>query len=425
MSIATEQPAWHLPKLVGFRFAFIYFVLYAFPFPLSYLPVIGGFTYKWMTDFYKAIVPWVGEHVLSISYPVRVLPSGSGDTTADFVILFVTFVLAIAGTLLWSLLDRKRNNYNKLATWFIIAVRYYLALMFLSYGFSKVIQTQFAYWSPMRLLTPYGHSSPMGLIWRMMGHSEWYNWFTGGGEVLAGYLLLFHRTRVLGAIVGFSVMINVAALNYCFDIPVKLASSHYTIMCLLLLIPNLKNLLNVMLFNKATEALPTRTLFQNKKLGTGLLVLKLLFIAYISYSNIDSRLQRQADHRERGAREAFGLYEITHYEVDGKVIPTDYTNKERYRYMAVEHWYMAFVDASYNRKYYQYENDAEADVLVLTDYRSREPNLLDYEIRGSQVIFEGYIGDKHVYMCTRKVEMDEFLMVNRGFNWINEQPFNR
>ena len=38
---------------------------------------------------------------------------------------------------------------------------------------------------------------------------------------------------------------------------------------------------------------------------------------------------------------------------------------------------------------------------------------------------EGSIADGRVSMRLRKIDPSEFLLVNRGFHWINEVPFNR
>ena len=38
----------------------------------------------------------------------------------------------------------------------------------------------------------------MGLLWTFMGHSPAYSAFTGAAEALAGALLLFRRTTLLG-----------------------------------------------------------------------------------------------------------------------------------------------------------------------------------------------------------------------------------
>jgi hypothetical protein len=49
----------------------------------------------------------------------------------------------------------------------------------IGYGSYKVIQSQFPAPTLLRLLEPYGQSSPMALLWTLMGASKSYNLFTG------------------------------------------------------------------------------------------------------------------------------------------------------------------------------------------------------------------------------------------------------
>jgi len=59
-----------------------------------------------------------------------------------------------------------------------------------------------------------------------MGASTPYNVFTGASEMLAGVLLFFPTTTLLGALLAMAVMTQVVALNFCYDVPVKLFSTH-------------------------------------------------------------------------------------------------------------------------------------------------------------------------------------------------------
>src|SRR5919202_5440377 len=104
---------WRPATRVLFRFAFAYLVLYNLPFPLGSLPYTDPLAAQY-TKLWDAVVPWVGRHVLKINYEVGTTFNGSGDRTYDYVLLFCTFTLAVAATLVWSLLDRRRKAYPRL-----------------------------------------------------------------------------------------------------------------------------------------------------------------------------------------------------------------------------------------------------------------------------------------------------------------------
>ncbi len=74
---AAETP-WTLRRRVLFRFAALYFFFYAFPFPPGYLPgtdTVG----ELLSDLWQPIVPWTGEHLLSLAEPIVIQRTGIFD----------------------------------------------------------------------------------------------------------------------------------------------------------------------------------------------------------------------------------------------------------------------------------------------------------------------------------------------------------
>src|ERR1700759_1320415 len=114
MEAATEPrsaaPAWGTVKRLLFRFTFIYLVLYNLPFPLTMLP--GRAIPKAYAGLWEAPVKWVGKHLFHVD--ITVLPNGSGDTTFNYVQVFLFLVLAIGAALAWTLLDRRPTNHPPL-----------------------------------------------------------------------------------------------------------------------------------------------------------------------------------------------------------------------------------------------------------------------------------------------------------------------
>jgi hypothetical protein len=214
-------PAWSLPRRLLFRFTFVYFVLYLFPFPLDIIPYVGVIG-QWYQSLWNAIVPWVGKHLFHVDITVR--PNGSGDTTYNYVQVLCYLVLALVAAALWSLLDRERPHYARLHGWLRVYIRFGLASVMISYGAVKVIKSQFPNPTLDRLLQPFGDASPMGLLWTFIGASMAYSVFSGACEMLGGLLLVSRRTTILGALFSIAVLGNVVMLNFCYDVPVKLYS---------------------------------------------------------------------------------------------------------------------------------------------------------------------------------------------------------
>ncbi len=179
---------------------------------------------RWINYHIQSIPVWVADKFFGIE--ITVFPGGSGDTTYNYVEVLTFFMIAVLVSIIWSVLDRLRLNYKRLLLFFSIYVSYYVALNMFSYGFSKIFYLQFSAPSFLRLLQPYGSSSPMGIAWAFMGVSKTYTMFSGFAEVLGGLLLLHRRTRTFGALTVFCVMLNVFMMNMSYDIPVKLFSFH-------------------------------------------------------------------------------------------------------------------------------------------------------------------------------------------------------
>ncbi|HEX5435502.1 MAG TPA: hypothetical protein VFY05_14780, partial [Candidatus Angelobacter sp.] len=79
VAAAQSEPAWSFPARLGFRFAFIYIVLYAFAGPLYFIPGVDSL-FDWYGTGWKALVIWTSAHVLHLGHPVQYIRTGSGDT---------------------------------------------------------------------------------------------------------------------------------------------------------------------------------------------------------------------------------------------------------------------------------------------------------------------------------------------------------
>ncbi len=146
-----ESPHWGPVRRALFRLLFLYLVLYNFPSPLHTVPVYGEILRDSCREGWSAAVSWVGERLLGAEVLYR--PSGSGDATYNYVLLFCYLILALAATAVWTLLDGRRANYA-LNAWLRVYVRFVLAAAMIVYGAYKVIPEQFGTPFPSELLQP-------------------------------------------------------------------------------------------------------------------------------------------------------------------------------------------------------------------------------------------------------------------------------
>lgn len=230
-------------------FVYAYLFVYIFPFPLSGVPGAASVT-AWYDGAWHRAIQWVAIHLLHVN--ASVLPAGSGDTTYNYVETLVDGVLALfvaAGAWRWR---RDLDLTDGVRTY----VRYFLGGVLLSYGWHKLFPLQMMTPGPDRLVALVADKSPMGVVWMFIGLSPAYQMLCGLVEVLGGALLLFRRTALLGALLGAAAMAQVVALNFCYDVPVKLFSSHLLLCALFLLAPDVPRLLSFLLGGPAGPAAP-------------------------------------------------------------------------------------------------------------------------------------------------------------------------
>ncbi|NVJ05489.1 DoxX family membrane protein [Myxococcus sp. AM001] len=423
--------AWSLARRLAFRFAFAYLVLYNFPFPLDIIPVLGDFVTSVQDGLWKAVVPWVGKHVLRLSTDITVMPNGSGDTTFNYVQVLLFFVVAAEVTGVWSAVDRRRTEYVKAHDVLHSSVRYVLAMSMLSYGLSKLFKSQFPFPGPERLAQPLGDFSPMGLLWTFMGFSKGYNVFTGGAEFLGGCLLLFRRTTTLGALVVAGVMVNVVALNFFYDVPVKLYSSHLLLMALFLVLPDARRLLDVLVLNRATQPRPLQPPFPPSRWLSGAgLVMKALVVGGIAYGFVGFRLEFIRKYGDSAPRPPFyGYYTVDSFTQDGQRLEATSGDVRRWKTVAVTRFgRMVIKHQDDTVKSFGLEEDAPKKTLTLIDGKddAAKKFVLAYTRQdANQLVLQGTLQEAAIEVRLTRVDESRFLLLSRGFNWIQEYPFNR
>ncbi len=252
---------WSLPTKVAFRFSFLYLVLYMFcngnvtvftilqPFPSLEGP-IG----HWLFTPLALLTQWWGVKALHLTGIAAAWHhDGSGDTALNW-LLCVTFAgIASVGTAVWSVLDRKRPHYQTLYAWLRFLLRLNVGMGMLQYGFYKVFPVQMQPPNLAVLNEPVGQTSPMTLLWTLLGLVPMYERVCGAAEVLGGLLILFRRTALVGAVISAFVMTNVVLYNFFFDVPVKLYALHLLLMAVFVMLPDVRPLWDFLVMHRAAK----------------------------------------------------------------------------------------------------------------------------------------------------------------------------
>ncbi len=419
---AMPEPAspWPLPLRFALFATTAFFVLLH---GTSFFQVIP-FTARWIAASYDKLWNVIVLKAAATVFHVKadVQPNGSGDTTWSYVQMAVAVVFSIVIGIVWALLVRRRSATERTFEIFRTFLRFALALAMVNYGVYKVIQLQFPKPWLERLVQPYGSSSPMGLLWTFMGVSRAYNFFAGAGEMVSGVLLTMRRTTLAGALLGIAVMGNIVALNFCYDVPVKLYSMQLLLMAFIIVLPDARRLFTF-LFRS-----PQKPLFRKPSLQTASLVLRTLLVtAFLLYSFYDASKARYEGGDLAPRSPLRGIWNVDELTENGAVRPPLVTDTTRWRRVV-------FDDPVYDSILLM--NDVRLRFKVKVDekkrtvsYTGRAPERTSFTIsyarpNSDTLVLDGLVQGRQIHaVCHRSTATD--LLLTRGFHWINEYPFNR
>ncbi|MEM7050155.1 MAG: hypothetical protein AAF604_10860 [Acidobacteriota bacterium] len=435
-----------LPQRFLFRWLLAYSLLYTLPFPLDRLPYLGDSVGEAVRSLWTKAGVWFGQRVVGIEGEIYTGTTGSGDTTLAYLLVALVGLVSLAIAVVWSLVDRQPRNYRRAGRWLALGVSFYLGVVMLEYGFAKLIPSQFPRPSLHRLLTPYGDSSPMGLVWTFMGQSPVYTVFAGAGEAFGGLLLFFRRTRTLGAAVLTAVMTNVVMINYCYDVPVKLYSSHLLAMAIGLLLLERRRLIDFFLRSPGGSGLG----IASRRGRLALAAFGVLLVGTVIYTGIErsgSLYREYGDGRDKP--DLWGIHEVVSFVAEGAEVPPLLTDENRWRALVIDwprpmSWggterpgmvtvqnmdgrlarhRLVFDEGERTMTFLPPEAaslqavpEDERALLDVLRWRQPESGILELigRWRGQAV---------EIRLATRA--LDEMELPGRGFHWINEFPRNR
>jgi hypothetical protein len=327
---------------------------------------------------------------------VVVNPEFTSDATTLYLLIAILFIIAICVGIL---IKFSKTNHKKFNQYIKIIVVYYLAVILLKYGFDKIFKVQFYLPEPDILYTPLGLLDKDILFWSTIGTSYSYNVFLGILEVIPAVLLLFYRTRILGLLILFGVLIHVVFVNFAFDISVKLYASFLLFITFLLLIPFLKTLYQFLILNKASKlvSFSGKNLLSNQKR----LIVKSVIIGLMTLEIFTPYLDNgvyNADNLKKN--ELHGAYQVL--EIKDKKINPDKINIKR-----------VFIH-SQNYLIFQFNDDTFIDYKVEFYSKSNQMNLVNYENKTVKVNYNYSKKNKKLELNFKE---DGVLIVLKSLTW--------
>ncbi|MEU2029952.1 DoxX family protein [Nocardia amamiensis] len=430
---------WSGATRVAFRFGFLYFGLFCLVYP-SIVPEFLGVARQWLPDWVnvgvaralRPIVEWTGTQVFGASVAANTA-SISGDQAYFWVLVFVVGVVAVLGTLIWSVLDRKRPDYRAVQPWFLLFLRLCLAGQMISYGMAKAIPTQMPPTPLSRLIQPYGDFSPMAVLWNQIGVSQPYEILLGCAELLAGVLLFVPRTALVGAMLSLVCTTQVFVLDMTYDVPAKILSFHLVLLCLVLLAPEVRRLVSVLVLDRPTGSSTTPPLFRTARANRIAAAAQIALGLWLLFSNAYTGWDRWT---EQGAGRPepplYGIWAVTEFSVDGKSLPPLTTDEIRWQRVVFDRDGAAVqrMDGRLVPVLAMVDSDARSLALLAPPSTMTErPAVIGSfgfdRPAPERLTLTGTIAGQPVSIALTSVNLDDFPLRSRGFHWVQEYPYFR
>ncbi|MEV3905078.1 DoxX family protein [Mycobacterium sp. NPDC050551] len=437
-------PPWSLPTLLAFRFGSCYFGAFGLALGIGLVPVVLagiGIDGPWSAMRAALMVmgppiEWTGTHLLGLR--VQGTQVGS-DSAFQWSAIVLIAALAALATAVWSVLDRRRGRYDRLQAWVWTVLRLMLAAAMFYFGMAKLIPTQMPF-VLNRLVEPYGNFSPTGALWAQVGISQPYQMMLGAAEVLGGLLLLLPRTAAAGALVCAFDLTQVFILNMTYDIRLKSVSSQLLLLSLFLLAPHARRLFAALFTDRAVAAAESTHLFAGRRANRTALVAQVL-IGVMLLAAFGGQGWRQFT---RPTPNLYGIWQVDGFSAEGYRRDPLLTDELRWRRVIFDRPFLMsdpvmvtvqhmddsfevfggtidarthFIDLTNRIELGSYE---ETPATIRLTYWWPDAGSTD------RIVIDGedFAGHR-IHAWFTRMDPATFPLVDRGFNWVQEQPYNR
>src|SRR6476646_1827338 len=411
-------PRWNPSLKIAFRFWLNYLGLYCLATQIITTPTgadIPDLATLWPL---RPVISWAAAHIFHVSAPLS-FGGGSGcyDDTFGWVTAFCLLMIATVATVVWSLLDRHRENYAGLHKWFRLFVRFALAGQMIIYGISKVIPIQMPYPSLTRLLQPFGTFSPYGVLVNTVGAAPAYEIFTGCAMVAGGLLLIVPRTTTLGALISLADTIQVFMLAMTYDVPAKLLACHLILLSCFLLAPDVARLVRLVLFMEA----PLSRAVRANRIALAAQIMFGLWLIGVSCNYAWGAWNTRGGGRPLPP--LYGIWEVKQMSIDEQLRPPLLTDSTRWRRAIFDFPdRMAFQRLDDTFVPYGASVNLPERTLALTksDDKNWTANFTFQRPAEDQLILDGRMDNHQVHMELQLTDRNSFILVSRGFHWVQE-----
>ena len=230
---------------------------------------------------------------------------------------------------------------------------------------------------------------------------------------------MFSRTTVLGALFALSAMVNVAMLNFGFDIPVKILSLHLALMSIFVLGGDLARLANFLLLDRPAPASADRSVMPSGRVRMWRSLWKAAFCIYVLATSVQACRGIQRVRANRSP--LYGIYNVDEFSANGTVRPPLTTDVGRWRtviFNAPGSLWIKRMDDSIQTLPADY--DAGKGTLTVSGKSKTDPKSVMRCSRPDpeHLVIEGRLADQALIMKLTRVDQSKFKLAKSRVHWI-------
>jgi hypothetical protein len=412
--ITTKTPRQNL-QLVLWRTSLLFSITFilSFSFPYNVLPDPG----HWIQHFFESFARFSGRHVFQLpaSTTYQLISDSTGFYINAFNILVLSFIIAC----IWTFLIKTQNKPDPFIYLASSFTRYYLSLQLFIYASSKLFKAQFYQPEPNTLFTRLGEIPKDLLYWSSIGVSRPYSIFLGAAELAAAALLLFRQTRIAGSILAIFIMVNVIAINFAYDISVKLHSCFLLFLALLQLAPDLNRTFRFLTGQRIVpfqpiDPFPAPALKRFVWPGRIIIIILILSEAFLPYL-------RSGNYNDDIAKRPFlhGAYRVEAFTMNNDTLPPLMTDSLRWNHVFVHRQhYLVIQKMDENMFDHELILDTINRKIQLLNYDESLEADLSYQIPNDSTLnLSGNWKEFSIEVQLKKINLNNLPLLKKEFGW--------
>ncbi len=336
----ASTAAWKGYERVAFRIAFVFFIAIAIPNNAEWYSHVLGI--NWLRLHYRDLYD-IARFGSGINFFGNTI---FGSSLLGYANWIITFLVAVVGGLVWTLIDSRRKNpaleYTQLYYWLRVVVRYRAGIGIIGFGFTKLLPVQMPFPSLALLDTNLGDFTAQKIYWLIIGIVPWYQVFAGIVEVTAGTLLFFRKTTTLGAALLVGALGDIVYVNFAYDGGVHVYSSYFVLLGGFLLVQDIPKLYNLLIRERLTVPVyyfPSLSKGWQAARITLKSVTIFLFLGVLFYLQlVNFWYDPYKQPSTAGVKALRGNYRVTEFRINNQVLAYDPTDTVRWQSATFERW---------------------------------------------------------------------------------------